>query len=105
MEEVTLNCCGIKFWYMSKFKNKGFDDRRDSPYEETQLISSDNVYFGDPQIITYSAGRDLKISTFRAPIFRSAYWDLKIPARGRCDQKIARSNTANQEDLTLFRIL
>ena len=34
------------------------------PYEETPLISSDNVYFGDPQIITYSAGRDLKISTF-----------------------------------------
>ena len=28
---------------------------------------------------------------FRAPIFRSAYGDLKIPARGRCDLKIARS--------------
>ena len=79
MEEVTLKCCGIKFWYMSKFKNKGFDDRRDSPYEETQLISSDNVYFGDPQIITYSAGRDLKISTFSGADLQIGIWGSEDP--------------------------
>src|SRR5690606_24553367 len=39
-------------------------------------------------IVCETAGRDLQISAFRAPIFRSAYGDQKIPARWRCDLKI-----------------
>src|SRR5690606_14063737 len=42
-------------------------------------------------LISNVAGRDLEISAFRAPIFRSAYGDLKIPAQGRCGLKTTRS--------------
>jgi len=71
------------------------------PYEETPLISSDYVFgIGVAQniVLCWSRSSDLDLFGRRSS---DRHGDLKIPARGRCDLKIARSDTVNQVVLNL----
>ena len=70
LEPINMSLLrGLRFWGVLRF----LQTCRSSGAFSLTLKKS-----GVPQIIAYSAGRDLQILAFRAPIFISAYGDLKI---------------------------